>query len=41
LELTARFPKGRVQVLTFRDADRSGKKSGKRRSFRTTRRDES
>ncbi len=31
LELTARFPTGRVQVLTFRDADRSGKKFGKRR----------
>jgi transcriptional regulator with XRE-family HTH domain len=37
LELTARFPTGRVQVLTFRDTDRSGKKRGKQRSSRTTR----
>src|SRR5580700_5837129 len=26
LELTARFPTGRIQVLTFRGKDRSGKK---------------
>jgi DNA-binding XRE family transcriptional regulator len=39
LELTACFPTGRVQVLTFRDADRSGKKRGKNRSSRTIRRD--
>jgi transcriptional regulator with XRE-family HTH domain len=39
LELTARFPTGSVRVLTFRDADRSGKKRGKQRSSRTIRRD--
>ena len=37
LELTARFPTGRVQVLRFREADRSGKKRGKQRSARTIR----
>jgi DNA-binding XRE family transcriptional regulator len=37
LELTALFPTGRVQVLTFRGKDRSGKKVGKRRSSRTNR----
>jgi DNA-binding XRE family transcriptional regulator len=37
LELTALFPTGRIQVLTFRDAGRSGKKVGKRRSSRTIR----
>jgi transcriptional regulator with XRE-family HTH domain len=37
LELTARFPTGRVQVLTFRDTERSGKKTGKLRSSRTIR----
>jgi len=37
LELTALFPTGRIQVLTFRDADRSGKKVAKRRSSRTIR----
>jgi DNA-binding XRE family transcriptional regulator len=37
LELTACFPTGRVQVLTFRDANRSGKKSGKRRTSRAVR----
>lgn len=37
LELTALFPTGRVQVLTFRDADRSGKSGGKRRSSRKIR----
>jgi DNA-binding XRE family transcriptional regulator len=37
LELTALFPTGRVQVLTFRNANRPGKKVGKRRSSRTIR----
>src|ERR1700687_2297024 len=37
LELPARFPTGRVPVLTFRDADRSGKKVAKRRGTRTAR----
>jgi len=39
LELTARFPTGRVQVLTFRGADPSGKKREKLRSSRSIRRD--
>jgi DNA-binding XRE family transcriptional regulator len=37
LELTARFPTGRVQVLAFRDSDRPGKKGGKRRGSRAGR----
>jgi transcriptional regulator with XRE-family HTH domain len=37
LELTALFPTGRVQVLTFRGKDRSEKKVGKRRGSRATR----
>ena len=37
LELTACFPTGRVQVLTFRDADRPGKKGRKPHSSRTIR----
>jgi transcriptional regulator with XRE-family HTH domain len=37
LELTALFPTGRVQVLTFRDGGRSEKKVGKKRSSRTIR----
>ena len=36
-KLTARFPTGRVHVLTFRDAESSEKKSGKRRSSRIAR----
>jgi DNA-binding XRE family transcriptional regulator len=39
LELTARFPTGRAQVLAFRDSERSGKKHGKQRSSRTIRKD--
>jgi transcriptional regulator with XRE-family HTH domain len=38
LELTARFPTGRIQVLTFRDADRPGKKGRKRRTSRAVQR---
>lgn len=34
LELTARFPTGRVQVLKFRDADRPAKKNTKGRTSR-------
>lgn len=37
LELTALFPTGRVQVLTFRGEDRPRKKTMKRRSTRTIR----
>lgn len=37
LELTARFPTGRVQVLTFRDADRPAKKGRRRRTSRAIR----
>jgi DNA-binding XRE family transcriptional regulator len=37
LELTACFPTGRVRVLTFRDADRFGKKRGKRRGSHASR----
>lgn len=37
LELTARFPTGRVRVLTFRDVDRPGKKDSKRRTPRGVR----
>jgi transcriptional regulator with XRE-family HTH domain len=37
LELTARFPTGRVQVLAFRDAGGSGKKRRKQLSSRKTR----
>src|SRR6266699_819039 len=35
LELTARFPTGRVQVLTFGDAGGSGEKRGKQHSSRS------
>jgi transcriptional regulator with XRE-family HTH domain len=37
LELTACFPTGRVQVLTFRDANRFGKQREKQRRSRKTR----
>jgi DNA-binding XRE family transcriptional regulator len=37
LELTACFPSGKVQVLTFQDAARSSKKQGKSRRSRATR----
>lgn len=37
LELTALFPTGRVQVLTFRDTERSGKKTRKPRNSRAIR----
>ena len=37
LELTARFPTGRVQLFTVREGDRSGKKRGKQRRSRKTR----
>ena len=38
LELTARFPTGRVQVLPFLDVDRTGKKGRKRRTSRVVQR---
>jgi len=37
LELTAHFPTGRVQVLTFREAGRARKKVGKGRGSRNIR----